>query len=424
MRKITALLLCALMLLGALAACGENPGTIPAPSVSVPPSESAAPETPESPAASQAPDKSQASGNLAPESASPAQDAAAEASPEESAPSAESDSPSPAEPAKAESAEWEMVRDDRSLTDADGNVILHLYRDRPVLKGDSGAVKAINDYLEQANEAFFDDDFESYVEGTTASAEHPYYNTSDGYVTHNADGVLSVSNWQAWSMGGVFNLIPTGYNFDLNTGKLLTISDLVSAEEDMLIAYLRGVIHHYMTDIGLPMDTYAHERLNSYTVADLGFRVDPDGGITLLIPVYELGPGAAGSMEIPTGLSLGQSQYGYMGETGIYRSFEALTYDDSAVGLEFILHLDRSSFMLTPGYVNSELLEGYAGTCSVENGVLTMDCPELDAHYEYRIAVFGEALQLIQLSEQGIRNGRGPGAEMTFFFYEALTDGQ
>ena len=128
-------------------------------------------------------------------------------------------------------------------------------------------------------------------------------------------------------------------------------------------------------------------------------------------------------MEIDTGLKLGDRQADYQGETGIYNSWEALTWDDDALGLVFILQLDSASFMLTPGYVNSELAEGYGGSASFDGGVLTLE-PYDGGRYTYRVGVFGDSLQLIQTSEQGIRYGRGPGSEMTFFFYEPLTDGQ
>ena len=138
-----------------------------------------------------------------------------------------------------------------------------------------------------------------YDEGTTN-----YMNAMVGALVQNSDGILSLLYRTVWMMGGVGDGSPSGVTVSLRTGERLYLSDLTAADG-------REITFQAMED--LAVKCYSERGVSSEQMAtylkyfreksldDLEFYIE-NNQIILCIAKYELGPGAAGTAEIPTGI--------------------------------------------------------------------------------------------------------------------------
>ena len=103
-----------------------------------------------------------------------------------------------------------------------------------------------------------------------------------------------------WFMGGVFNDDHSGSVFDLKTGERLRLSDLdLGMDGETLLANLKTIIWDYVRDFAFPE---AYDTIQGYTLDGLSFYLYGAGEVVICIPEYELAPGMANSLLIPTGI--------------------------------------------------------------------------------------------------------------------------
>lgn len=203
--------------------------------------------------------------------------------------------------APADTVEVSIDRKDFSIKNEDGSISAQMYYDLPYVTG-SGEVSAkINAVLREDFDRFeavihgTDEDGVRYYVDNKPYPEDTYLNTVTAEITHNADGVLSIRYETDWFMGGVRSIDHYGMTFDLNTGELLGIRDLVKVSPDILLEQLQPRILHGVTNA----DDSAVDTVAQYnTLDDFSFYIR-DRELWVCVPTYELGPGSAGSFEIP-----------------------------------------------------------------------------------------------------------------------------
>ena len=172
---------------------------------------------------------------------------------------------------------------DQSVYDEQGRLIAQIYYDKPVIQGDSEAVKKINAYFDNEANAFYDqgtsvtwfskDAFHQFKDGLELMKERwgneilaeypPRYamDTSVCYMDENIISIVQVRNYMlehnSWHC--------YGSTFDLRTGELIPITKLINIkpEEMKAIFLIAGNIidigvYEVLKDDNYVIDFYEH----------------------------------------------------------------------------------------------------------------------------------------------------------------------
>ena len=175
---------------------------------------------------------------------------------------------------------------DQSVYDEQGRLIAQIYYDKPVIQGDSEAVKKINAYFDNEANAFYNqgtsvtwfsaDAFQQFKDGlelmkerwgNEMMAEYPTryaMDTSVCYMDENIISIVQVRNYvlehNSWHC--------YGSTFDLRTGELIPITKLISIKpEEMKAIFL---ITGNIIDIGV----YEVLKDDNYVIDFGGHRID------------------------------------------------------------------------------------------------------------------------------------------------------
>ena len=175
---------------------------------------------------------------------------------------------------------------DQSVYDEQGRLIAQIYYAKPVIQGDSEAVKKINAYFDNEANAFYDqgtsvtwfskDAFHQFKDGLELMKERwgneilaeypPRYamDTSVCYMDENIISIVQVRNYMlehnSWHC--------YGSTFDLRTGELIPITKLISIKpEEMKAIFL---ITGNIIDIGV----YEVLKDDNYVIDFGGHRID------------------------------------------------------------------------------------------------------------------------------------------------------
>lgn len=175
---------------------------------------------------------------------------------------------------------------DQSVYDEQGRLIAQIYYDKPVIQGDSEAVKKINAYFDNEANAFYDqgtsvtwfskDAFHQFKDGLELMKERwgneilaeypPRYamDTSVCYMDENIISIVQVRNYMlehnSWYC--------YGSTFDLRTGELIPITKLINIKpEEMKAIFL---IAGNIIDIGV----YEVLKDDNYVIDFGGHRID------------------------------------------------------------------------------------------------------------------------------------------------------
>ena len=175
---------------------------------------------------------------------------------------------------------------DQSVYDEQGRLIAQIYYDKPIIQGDSEAVKKINAYFDNEANAFYNqgtsvtwfsaDAFQQFKDGLELMKERwgneilaeypPRYamDTSVCYMDENIISIVQVRNYMlehnSWHC--------YGSTFDLRTGELIPITKLISIKpEEMKAIFL---ITGNIIDIGV----YEVLKDDNYVIDFGGHRID------------------------------------------------------------------------------------------------------------------------------------------------------
>lgn len=208
-----------------------------------------------------------------------------------------------------DSVEFEIQRQDRSYYNSAGRLVIEHYYDELVVKGDSQAAKAINASVEADQQDFFsrntsnmDAVFNHYA---NADPPYTYFNTMDGEVTYNQNGILSLRQTFDWFLGGVHNTSWYGLTFDLNSGKRLVLSDLFpQMSKPVLSSLVKTEVKEYMDanpDRGWWED--AKEQIDTMDIDSIDFCIEGET-VVVFFEVYQLTPGASGPVQVNLSLTV------------------------------------------------------------------------------------------------------------------------
>lgn len=319
-----------------------------------------------------------------------------------------------AEPTVLQSVEYNIQRQDMSVSNSNGEKMAALYYDLVVLSGSGEGVAKINQALNARYQEYKTNNQAVTTESLAEASDLPYFNTYDTAVTHNDDGIFSVAFTADWFWGGVHNINYYGKTFDLNSGEELSIKNLVDAEDSVISAYLKEIAKQYIrNDTNSYFMEDAEKTIEAYELDAFPFYIE-DKQIVLCFETYELAPGASGPTIIPTGLFLGPEKPTDLAQLLI--SSEAngpwAWYDDefsTSRGVNLLLgefHFSQDmTCTMGYGYYQSEYLGGAKGSYILDGNTLKMDLVDDQSgdnyHYEFLIKSIGNTIAFTQVSESG-----------------------
>lgn len=203
------------------------------------------------------------------------------------------------------SADYSIERHDFSWYE-DGELKLLQYYDQVVVNDAGAAAQRINSSLQQHYNEFY-----AGVPDNIAQAQEmpPYYPGQyyqyyyEPEVTTNQDGILSVRMGWFWNFGGVNGYGIDGFNFDLNTGEKLDLSEIFSLSDAEIERYFKNQTLNFINshpDYPWWNDTVSDARqiVNNYSLDDFNYYIEGNT-VVLVYEKYELGPGAMGMVEVP-----------------------------------------------------------------------------------------------------------------------------
>ena len=200
-----------------------------------------------------------------------------------------------------------IERMDQSIYDEGGRLIAIVYYDKPVIQGDSEAVKKINAYFDNEAEAFYDrgtgiswlsqinfyEDFKNGMElmkerwENEMLSQHPTHYTMDTSVCYMDEDMISIV--QVWNYNLEHNdWYCYGSTFDLQTGELIPITKLVNIKPEgmkeifLSVAYEEAEEYEVLKGDNYVIDDYGH-------CVDMKYQYFYDGKFYYLINEFSLG---------------------------------------------------------------------------------------------------------------------------------------
>ena len=190
-------------------------------------------------------------------------------------------------------------------TNENGEVIGDCHYQKLVFTNPNEALKKINEELaEEANE-FFDKDlgkqyneyFSELPDVMKANlVDCPYIATYDVDKVFTDDNYVSISYVWEWYAGGVHNYGSDGLNFDIKTGEKIDFKDLFASEADARNAFSTAVNALIDSDPDAFFSD-AKDTVSNYDLDNVSFALS-EGKITVFINQYDIAPGASGSFTV------------------------------------------------------------------------------------------------------------------------------
>lgn len=178
-----------------------------------------------------------------------------------------------------------------------GDLDLSVYLEVPVFQDAGQGYQRINSFFQDVRGEFFSYSNES-LESIFEIAGDPAY-PADGYLYENnaaihcqEGGLVSVSIYYSWYMGGVMDYGSDCYTFRTSTGELLALTDVTSASEQELREAVRDALEKQDEGMGDIDGSVAERELDSYD-----FYIQ-DGRIYLSFDKYEASYGAYGAFDV------------------------------------------------------------------------------------------------------------------------------
>ena len=204
-------------------------------------------------------------------------------------------------------AQYEIIRYDRSSVDESGKSRENYYYEYLKLLDNTSGAEKINALLYEKAEKFMTesdgDTIASYGPGNSG------YSYAFTRVLYNADGYLNIEIISNSYTGGLHdNTYISNYLFDLATGEIVTLKDLMGLEEEAALKRIREIAYEKaqeafgdMLEPGAKysIDYWDMEVYNSLTYLQ-------DGEIWIRLPGNALANYATGSAYAPTGILLGE----------------------------------------------------------------------------------------------------------------------
>lgn len=180
----------------------------------------------------------------------------------------------------------------------------------PEIKGlDEKAINKIEDYLSKWREDVWQDideqNSEKDIKEILSGAGENYENYEIGFsitykVLYLNDKVITIGQFFDGGIGGVSWAKNSAVSFDLATGEVIEISDIVTSKEDYIKACEKNVLEQLKADSryeDVVISRKDYEEIISENIEHLGGYFTSKGIMCVQIPRYVIASGAAGQFE-------------------------------------------------------------------------------------------------------------------------------
>jgi hypothetical protein len=170
-----------------------------------------------------------------------------------------------------------IERIDRSIKSSDGRLLAAVYYDMPFVNKTSDSAKHINAFFRDECDGWFEGQnrlthfqeewYSSFSEnvselidayGEDTVSESPFSYRVDSLLTFSDENILSVLQIATYQTAGPMNEYYFGSTFDLRTGELISLDEIVNVSAD----FLRGAILELAAHESLKLDDAALDRIN------------------------------------------------------------------------------------------------------------------------------------------------------------------
>lgn len=204
-----------------------------------------------------------------------------------------------------QSADYNIERHDFSWYD-NGQLKLQHYYDQVVLNETNAEAMMINSILQKHSDEYCATAQETvdFAHQMPPQYEGEYYvDYYEPEIVKNADGIFSLKMNYSYYMGGIAISGIDDFNFDLNTGKELDLTEIFSLSEEQIEQYFKDKTFEFMRshpDYPWWMDEIENAwiKVNSYQLDNFHYYLDGNN-VVLVYARYELGPGALGVVQVP-----------------------------------------------------------------------------------------------------------------------------
>ena len=197
---------------------------------------------------------------------------------------------------------YETIDNSRSF---EGGTFSNYFR-YPKVKGNSKAAQRINQTLKKEGTRFVSMKGSYSMEEIAAFVARDsenyhtvcdYYNTTDGKVSYNKNGIFSIAYGFGWYVGGVSNHDFYGDTFDLDTGKKLglveVVADRYSEESELREAIYNKLKAKYDGEVA---DSFKEKYRTDKALRNADFLIDKKGRVEVCFRTYDISYGAAGTL--------------------------------------------------------------------------------------------------------------------------------
>lgn len=201
---------------------------------------------------------------------------------------------------KASSAKYTMDKVNKSKTfkhdGRKGKAVV--YFKKPVLKGKSKAVKAINKSINKESNRFLNSEMVERLYDYTKDAvksgfgyygnenKITFYCYAKSSVTYNNNGIISIKIETFWYAGGVSNTDVYGLNYSLKTGKKLRLTDVCSGGASKIKESI--ISKMYASE---DYEAYDMEKIYQYKTKKFRFYLKPNRKAVVCFGPYEISYG-------------------------------------------------------------------------------------------------------------------------------------
>lgn len=187
-----------------------------------------------------------------------------------------------------------IERVDFSITDDAGNPVALIYYDKPILPKGSDVYKIFNTYFNKhynswRNSKEWSDFLEDVATGRETWGDEdmvkmPYVNTYQTKVMFADEERISILQIKYWQTAGPESCSYFGHTFDLKTGKLLSLDEIIDFDISLFQAMLSDALKENQDYL-----TLTSEQLDELLVQYAGYESDGNQGISVepINPPYE-----------------------------------------------------------------------------------------------------------------------------------------
>lgn len=195
------------------------------------------------------------------------------------------------------SVNYTVKRDDRSRSYHNGKTRAKVYFDIIVLKGRTKAIKAINNDILRECKKFYRDQFDLDCAYSWAESEQylQLFSTNESFcftkakVTYNKNNILSIKMHKSVTGGGIVYNKTYGLNYNLKTGKKLTLTDVCKDNATLIKSnVIKAIIKDGEKSENTKISDYYWDKIGVYKTKKMNFYLKEGNKAVVCFEPYEI----------------------------------------------------------------------------------------------------------------------------------------